>query len=112
MSMMQSKRWQPLLPVLGDTDTAAGEAHKPGGVQGPAPLLALFALRPQEGKTNYGKGLKEKAMHNAVNGSDKLVTNQVASSILTNLLSVKLQNNVFSPDPDVFKVWRVLKTGE
>lgn len=109
---MQSKRRQPLLLVLGDTDTAAAEAHKPGGVQGPAPLLALFALRPQEGKTNDGKGLKERATHNALNGSDKLVTSQVASSILTNLPSVKLQNNVFSPDPDVSKIWRVLKMGE
>ena len=96
---------------MGDIDPAAGEAHKLDG-QIPAPLLASFALRPQERKTNVGKGLKETATHNVLSGSDELITSQIASSIPTNLPSVKLQDNVFSPDPDISKVWRVLKTGE
>lgn len=96
---------------MGDIDKEADEAHKWGG-QSPAPLLALFALRPQEGKPNGGKGPKEKATRDVLSGSDKPVTSQVARSIPTNLPSVKLQNNVFSPDPDVSEGWRALSMGE
>lgn len=49
-----------MLPALGDTDAAAGEAHKPGDGQNPDPLLGSFALRLQEGKTKGGKGSVEK----------------------------------------------------
>lgn len=92
----RKQQWN-TLPTLFTTDTAAGKAHKPGGSQSPVPMLASFALRPQEGETNGGKGPKEKETHNVLSGSDELVTSQVASSIPTNLPSVKVQNNVLIP---------------